>query len=274
MYILLPVGYATCYCRYKLQNPLCHSSSQKYPPMLLWSYCQVHSRCSGGMCQLFIKHCNGMGVDYSVTILNIACYVAVIINTLNLHHEYEYFSTHANPLTRIFNSRVKGVCMSGKSYQQNMEADKWGTYTCMPVWVLMYAWSMTTQNHGIINCAYRSNLCDDNGCCGTNTDTLCIQQVEKDDDGHYRCILKKQYKGKSWNVQFIVSVLHLMQGLDISCLTYPHSLLHISVSSQNYSASKTSNSSHWNENNFLCWGHRWWPKVSVAERWHGSRWWS
>jgi len=77
------------------------------------------------MCQLFIKYyCNRMGVDYSVTILNIACYVAVIINTLNLHHEYEYFSTHANPLTRIFNSRVKGVCMSGKSYQQNMEADK------------------------------------------------------------------------------------------------------------------------------------------------------
>ena len=81
---------------------------------------------------------------------------------------------------------------------------------------------------------------------------LCIQQVQK--DGHYTVAFKKkQYKGKSsGNVQFIVSVLHLMQGLDISCLTYPHSFLHISVSSQNYSASKTSNSSHWNESNFLC----------------------
>ena len=34
-------------------------------------------------------------------------------------------------------------------------------------------------------------------CCGSNTDTLCIQQVEKDDEDHYSCLLKNNTKPKS-----------------------------------------------------------------------------
>jgi len=50
-----------------------------------------------------------------------------------------------------------------------------------------------------------SSLHDDNRYHGTNTDTLCIQQVEKNDKGLYRVVLKKKNNTKE-NLQEMFSL--------------------------------------------------------------------
>ena len=49
------------------------------------------------------------------------------------------------------------------------------------------------------------DLRDDNRCRGTNADTLHIQQVKKDDDGNYRCLLQNKAERKlTGNAQLTV----------------------------------------------------------------------
>ena len=54
-----------------------------------------------------------------------------------------------------------------------------------------------------------SDLRDDNRCRGTNIDTLHIQQVKKDDEGYYRCLLQNEAERKSTgNAQLTVCKDH------------------------------------------------------------------
>ena len=68
-----------------------------------------------------------------------------------------------------------------------------------------------------------SNLRDDNRCHGTNTNTLRIQQVEKDDEGHYSCLLKDNAKPKSLgNAWLTVCKFAITSNtVTILYLTYP-----------------------------------------------------
>ena len=68
-----------------------------------------------------------------------------------------------------------------------------------------------------------SNLHDDNRCHGTNTDTLCIQRVEKNDEGHYSCLLKNNTKPKSsGNAWLTVCKFAITSNaVTILYLTYP-----------------------------------------------------
>ena len=68
-----------------------------------------------------------------------------------------------------------------------------------------------------------SNLHDDNRYHGTNTDTLCIQQVEKDDEGHYSCLFEYNTRRKSsGNAQLTVCKFAITSNVvAILYLTYP-----------------------------------------------------
>ena len=67
-----------------------------------------------------------------------------------------------------------------------------------------------------------SDLRDDSRCRGTNTDTLRIQQVKKDDEGYYRCLIENNAERKSsGNAQLTVCKVHAItsSGLTITFVT-------------------------------------------------------
>jgi len=75
-----------------------------------------------------------------------------------------------------------------------------------------------------------SNLRDDNRCCGTNTDTLCIQQIEKDDEGHYSCLFEYNTKRKSsGNAQLTVCKFTITSNARIYHVYHTPILFSISV---------------------------------------------
>jgi len=75
-----------------------------------------------------------------------------------------------------------------------------------------------------------SSLRDDNRCRGTNTDTLCIQQVEKDDEGYYSCLFEYNTKRKSsGNAQLTVCKFTITSNARICHVYHTPILFSISV---------------------------------------------